>query len=357
VADRLAGLLERLDALDGPSGDEERVIEAVTEIVGGTTDGHSTDALGSRVFTREGPAGAPSLLLAAHTDELGFIVQHVEEEGFLRLAPVGYHDDRMVVNQHVHVHGDSGRVLGVTGAVPFHFTSPAEREKAIPLRDVWVDVGTGSRAATEALGIRTGHFATFARRGEWLAGGSVFTGKAVDDRAGCAVLAELLLRLDGRPLPVTLHAAFTVQEEVGLRGAGPVGTAFAPDVALAVDVTACGDTPGLPLARAPIRLGAGPGIMYWDFAPTSGSGNAVPRRLTRRLEAAATAAGVEPQRGVLHGGATDAASIGRSGTGVLAGGVQIPARSIHTAVGTVHRDDLEGAVRLLESFVLEHASK
>jgi putative aminopeptidase FrvX len=353
VADRLAGLLERLDALDGPSGDEEPVMEAVTEIVGGAADRQATDALGSRVFTREGPAGAPSLLLAAHTDELGFVVQHVEDDGFLRLAPVGYHDDRMAVNQHLHVHGDHGRVLGVSGATPFHLTSPAERQQAIPLRDLWVDVGTTSRAATEALGVRPGHLVTFARRGEWLAGGTVFTGKAVDDRAGCAVLAELLLRLDGRALPVTLHAAFTVQEELGSRGAGPVGTTFAPDVALAVDVTACGDTPGLALARAPIRLGAGPGIMYWDFAPTSGSGNAVPRRLTRRLEAAAAAAGVEPQRGVLHGGATDAAPIARSGAGVLAGGVQIPARSIHTAVGTVHRDDLEGAVRLLEAFVVE----
>jgi endoglucanase len=259
----------------------------------------------------------------------------------------------MAVNQHVHVLGDGGRVLGVTGATPYHLTSPGDRDKAIPLRDVWVDLGTTSRADTEGLGVRVGHFVTFARRGQWLAGGTVFTGKAVDDRAGCTVLAELLLRLDGRPLPVTLHAAFTVQEELGSRGAGPVGIALAPDVALAVDVTSCGDTPGVALARSPIRLGAGPGIMYWDFAPVSGSGNAVPRRLTRRLEAAAAAAGVVPQRGVLHGGATDAAPIARGGTGVLAGGVQIPARSIHTAVGTVHRDDLEGAVRLLEAFVLE----
>ncbi len=119
----------------------------------------------------------------------------------------------------------------------------------------------------------------------------------------------------------------------------------------AIDVTLCGDTPGVEFGRVPIRLGGGPAIKYFDWAPASMIGNAVPRRLTARLEQAAMAAGVEYQREVLMGGATDAWAISVSGNGVLAGCVSLPSRYIHSATGCVNLDDLEGAVTLILSFL------
>jgi len=348
---QMADLLARLDAVPGVSGDERLVAHLIAGELEGHHDEHRSDALGNHFFFRNGGEGAPTVMLCAHMDELGFVVQHIEDEGFVRIAPVGFHDDRMVVDQHVTIHGGSGPVLGVTGAKPAHLLEPEEQKLRIPMTELAVDVGTSSRAQTEALGVQVGHLATFAREGAVLNGTRVFTGKAVDDRAGCAVGVEVMRCLAGRSVEATVCATFAVQEELGIRGAGPAGFQVKPDVALAIDVTLCGDTPGVEFGRVPIRLGAGPAIKYFDWAPGALIGSAVPRRLTDRLERAAADAGVAYQREVLLGGATDAWGIALSGAGVLAGCVSLPSRYIHSAVGCVHLDDLEGAVELILAFV------
>ena len=133
-------------------------------------------------------------MLCAHMDELGFIVQHVEDEGFVRIVPVGFHDARMVVDQDLAIHGKKGAVHGITGAKPAHVLPPDEAKKAIPIDQLHVDLGTTSREETEALGVRVGDLATFARTGLALNGTRVFSGKAVDDRAGCAVMVEVMRR-------------------------------------------------------------------------------------------------------------------------------------------------------------------
>jgi endoglucanase len=351
MPDRLHHLLARFDAIPGVSGDERQVATAIVDEFDGAYDTHEADALGNHYFLRRGDEGAPTVMLCAHMDELGFVVQYVEDAGFVRIAPVGFHDDRMVVDQHVLLHGDKGGVLGVVGAKPAHILEEEERKKVIPISDLAVDVGTASRAETEELGIQVGQFVTFAREGTLLNGTRVFTGKAVDDRAGCAVMVEVMQRLADDPVSANVCAVAAVQEEVGIRGAGPAGFRIQPDVALAIDVTLCGDTPGVEFGRVPIRFGGGPAIKYFDWAPASLIGSAVPRRLTERLEQAADAIGLEYQREVLLGGATDAWAIALSGGGVLTGCVSLPSRYIHSAVGCVHLDDLEGAVSLILSFL------
>lgn len=351
MANDMLELLARLDAATGVSGDESAVAEIIQDELAGAYDEHEQDVLGNHFFVKRGAEGAPTVMLCAHMDELGFVVQHVEDEGFVRIAQVGYHDARMVVDQDLRIHGENGPVDGVTGAKPAHLLTPEERAKAIPLEELFVDVGTASRAETEALGVRVGQLASFARTGRLLNGTRLFTGKAVDDRAGCAVMVEVMRRLGEREPGARVVATAAVQEELGIRGAGPAALRVQPDVALAIDVTLCGDTPGMELARAPIRMGEGPAIKYFDWAPTLLIGNAVPRRLTRRLEEAAEAAGIDYQREVLMGGATDAWGIALSGTGVLAGCVSVPSRYVHSAVGCVNLDDIEGAVRLILAFV------
>ena len=219
-------------------------------------------------------------------------------------------------------------MLGISGAKPNHLLEAAEREKPFKLNELAVDVGTTSREETEALGVRVGHLITFAREGALLNGTRVFTGKAVDDRAGCAVMIEVMRRLSSRSATASVVGVAAVQEELGIRGAGPAGFRVQPDVALAIDVTLCGDVPGVDFGRAPIKLGGGPAIKYFDWAPEALIGNAVPRRLTNRLEQAADGAGIAYQREVLMGGATDAWAISLSGRGVLSG-LRVAAVALH----------------------------
>jgi putative aminopeptidase FrvX len=348
VSDRMLDLLAALDAVVGVSGDERLVADVVAKELDGHYDEHGTDALGNQFFTRSAGDGAPTVMLCAHMDELGFIVQHIEDEGFIRIAQVGYHDPRMVVDQDLAIHGSKGTVYGVTGAKPAHVLPPEEAKQAIPMDQLHVDVGTTSRAETEALGVRVGDLATFARTGLALNGTKVFSGKAVDDRAGCAVMIEVMRRLGDSPAATVVGVA-AVQEELGIRGAGPAAARVKPDVGIAIDVTLCGDTPGLEYSRLPISMGKGPAIKYFDWAPEAGYGSAVPRHLTDQLERSAEAAGVEFQREVLLGGATDAWGIANSG--ILSGCISVPSRYIHSAVGCVHLDDVEGAVQLLLAFI------
>ena len=163
MPDRTLSLLGRLDAATGVSGDESAVADLIADELAGHHDLHESDPLGNHFFIRTGTPGAPTVMLCAHMDELGFIVQHVEDEGFVRIAPVGYHDDRMVIDQDLRIHGRKGPVDGVTGAKPAHVLPPEEAKKAIPLEEMFVDVGTSSRAATEELGVRVGDLVTFAR--------------------------------------------------------------------------------------------------------------------------------------------------------------------------------------------------
>ncbi|MDP9318818.1 MAG: M20/M25/M40 family metallo-hydrolase [Actinomycetota bacterium] len=350
MSDRMLDLLATLDAAVGVSGDERLVADVIVSELDGHHDEHETDVLGNHFFTRRGGEGPPTVMLCAHMDELGFIVQHIEDEGFVRIAPVGYHDARMVVDQDLSIHGAKGSVDGVTGAKPAHVLPPEEAKKAIPIDELHVDLGTSSRAETEALGVRVGDLATFARTGMALNGTRTFTGKAVDDRAGCAIMVEVMRRLGDSPA-ATVVAVAAVQEELGIRGAGPAAARVKPDVGIAIDVTLCGDTPGLDFSRLPISMGKGPAIKYFDWAPEVGFGSAVPRHLTDRFERAAESAGIAYQREVLMGGATDAWGIAASGTGVLTGCVSVPSRYIHSAVGCVNLDDVEGAVKLILAFI------
>jgi putative aminopeptidase FrvX len=350
MADRMLDLMHKLDAVRGISGYEEDVAELMHAELAPYSDEQSRDPIGNRYFTKRGAKNAPVLMLCAHMDEIGFLVQHIEDEGFLRLAPVGYHDDRMLTDQVLEVEGLNGLVTGVIGTKPAHVVTAEERQKTIPLHEMFLDLGTSSREESEALGVRVGDPVTFARTGTTLNGTRVFTGKAVDDRSGCAVMIETMRRLAESDITATVVAVASVQEEVGLRGAGVAAYRVKPDVAIALDVTLAGDTPATEFRQLPIRLGGGPAIKYFDWAPAATIGSAVPRRLTRRMEEAAARAGVPFQREVLIGGATDAGSIALAGAGTLTGCVSIPSRHIHSAVGVVHLGDMEQCVDLLIAF-------
>ena len=350
----LADLLVKLDNIVGVAGDEGLVAEAIREEMAGCYDSHYEDALGNNVFVKKGARDDFKVMLCAHMDELGFLVNYIEDSGLVRFVPVGFHDDRLVIDQDLTIHTSKGPVYGVTGGKPAHILTPEEQQKTVPIAQLFIDVGTSSRQETEELGVRVGDFITFNRTGFFLNGGKVYTGKAVDDRSGCTVMVEVMRRLKGERVAPTVYAVASVQEELGIRGAGPAAFGIKPDVALALDVTLSGGTPGVELKDVAIQLGKGAAIKFYDWAPKFAMiGNAVPKKLTKRLVEVAEEHKIPYQREVLMDAGTDGWSISISGSGVMTGVISIPSRYIHSAVGTVHLDDLESAVNLIVHYIKE----
>ena len=235
------------------------VADVIADELDGHHDEHESDPLGNHFFTRRGSDGAPTVMLCAHMDELGL---HRPARRGRGLRPDRARRDSTTPawwsTRISRSTARKGAVHGVTGAKPAHVLPPDEAKKAIPIDQLHVDLGTTSREETEALGVRVGDLATFARTGMALNGTRVFSGKAVDDRAGCAVMVEVMRRLGDSPAATVVGVA-AVQEELGIRGAGPAAARVKPDVGIAIDVTLCGDTPGLEFSRLPISMGEGAG--------------------------------------------------------------------------------------------------
>ena len=354
----LAKTLMTLDNAIGVSGDETEVAAILRREMEGLYDDYEQDLLGNQLFIRRGKNPDKRVMLAAHMDEIGFIINHIEDGGFARLCPVGYHDDRMCVNQDlVFITADGKKIHAVTGSKPAHIMTAADYEKVIKIPEVFADFGTSSAAETRALGIEIGDCGTFNRQGYFLNGTPCYTGKAVDDRAGLAVLVEAARRLKGLDIEPTVCFAGTVQEEVGMRSGGPIGSRFKPELMFAVDGTLTGGIPDVELRQCSALMGGGVGIKFFDWDPDlTQAGSNVPRKLTNHMIAIAKKHNIPYQREVFIGGGTDAWSVAMSGEGVLTGGICIPMRYVHTAVGIVRMDDLEHTVDFIIKYLQEYVS-
>lgn len=336
--------LRRLVDLTGPSGSEEDVARSVLELARPHADELSVDAAGNVVAVRR--AADPSarrLLICAHMDEIGFRVRRIDEGGTLRLEKVGGSDDRILPAQRVWVRTDAGRIPGVIGTKSAHLLTDADRASVTPYAQLYVDIGARSAAEAAAMGAQPGDPVGFAGELTELGRGSGrFTAHALDDRAGCAALLALLAGFsdDARP-PVTLLAAFSVQEEVGLRGAQLLARTVQADVALALDMTAADDTPEL--GPPTLRLGAGPTVKVMDFSTLAHP--AVRRGLLR----AAQTRDLPVQHELLKGIGTDAGAL--QYLGVPTGAVSVTNRYTHSPVEVLDRRDLEGAQALLLGFL------
>lgn len=347
----LALLLSELDALFGVSGYEGGVGDRIAAELEPYVDESRRDCLGNRFFVKRGTDPEFRLMLSAHMDEVGLIVSHIDEAGFVYCVSAGLLDARALATREYLIQTSSGPIPAIVGSKPAHLLCEEEARRVTAAEDLYFDLGCSSRAEVEGLGVRVGDPVGYDRVGRTL-NGRVYSGKSVDNRAGCAVLVEVMRRLSTKTLVPSVHAVATVQEELGIRGAGPAAARVDPRVAVAIDAIFAGGTPDLCERKVPIRLGAGPAIKLHDWSPCNAFvGNTVPRFMTDRLIAAAERAKVPYQREVVLNGGTDGWAISMSGTGVLTGCVSIPARYIHTAVGCVHLDDLENAVSLIVAFI------
>lgn len=339
-------LLRTLTEPIGVPGMEEEVRRVLADLVKPYVDDLRVDALGNLIVTRRGRSPF-RLMLDAHMDEVGFVVSYIDDHGFLRLAPLGGWDHRIIPSHLATVVADDGRrVPGVIGTAPPHILEPEDRKQPHRLEDLFVDVGARSAAGVAALGIRIGSPAVISYPFVHLDGRRV-AARALDDRAGCAALVMLLQRLarGSQPPPVTVVVNFAVAEEVGLRGAQTAAYQIEPDLAVAVEATVAADVPGVPPARQPTRMGAGPALTVVDRSLIADRG------VVGALAAAAAEAGVPFQYKLPSFGGTDAGAIQRSRGGVPAGVVSIPTRYIHAPYSVLDLEDLERVVDLLEAFV------
>jgi len=332
-------LLRELTELHGVSGHEGLVRQRIVEEIKDLVDEHRVDALGNLIAFKRGNGKAPrrKVMVTAHMDEVGLMIVYIEREGSLRFRPVGGIDDRVLLSKKVLI-GDN-RVPGVIGVKPVHLLEAKQRNQVLRVEDMSMDIGASSKEEAERL-VKLGDYAAFDVAFSELGGAlHAVKGKAFDDRAGCAALIELLK--DNYSMDV--HAVFTVQEEVGLRGARVAAYALAPEVAFALEGTICDDLPKKRDVSPTTVLGAGPAITVMDRSVV------VDRRLLTLLTAAAQSDGIPCQFKQPGVGGTDAGAIHLAREGIPSAVVAVPARYIHAPVCLLSLNDLENTVRLMRA--------
>ncbi|RLI85970.1 MAG: M42 family peptidase [Archaeoglobales archaeon] len=329
-------LLKRLSDAHGISGYEDEIREIVKSELEDYVDEIRVDKLGNLICVKNG--GEFEVMVCAHMDEIGFMVKHIDEKGFIRFAPIGGWFSQIALGQRVVLHG-SKKVYGVVGCKPPHVMKDEERKKAVEIKDMFIDVGAESRDEVVEMGIDVGTPITIDR--ELVKMGKRVTGKALDDRVGLAVMIDSLKQTES---DATIYVVGTVQEEVGLKGARVSAFAIEPDVALALDVCVATDFPGTESLHMDIKLGKGPVITIVD---ASGRGLIATKDVVRWLKETAERNDIPYQLEVAEGGTTDATAIQITKSGVPSGVVSIPARYIHSPVEVVDLRDLENSSKLI----------
>jgi tetrahedral aminopeptidase len=331
-------LLQRLSEAHGISGREDEVRAILLEEIRGRVNACRIDSMGNLIALKKGSGASPlRVLVAAHMDEVGLMITGAEDSGVLRFAKVGGIDDRVLPARVVLI--GPKRVPGVIGMKPVHLLEKGERDRVIESRQLAIDVGATGKSEAEKLAAR-GEFAVFATGYRPLSdpasGRRSVQGKAFDDRAGCALLAALL----AERFPFDLVAAFTVQEEIGLRGAGVVAWAEKPDAAVVLECTGANEVPTTRDTSPSTRLGMGPAITLRDTSFIADP------RLVELFRNTAVQRSIPHQFKQPNIGGTDAGSIHRAGEGVPTITVAVPARYIHSPAAIMDLDDFENCAAL-----------
>ncbi|MDQ4043868.1 MAG: M42 family metallopeptidase [Chloroflexota bacterium] len=332
-------LLERLCQAPGIGSREHRVRDLVREELSRYADEQYVDALGNLVSVRRG--SGPRIMVAAHMDEIGFVIRHVDDNGFVRVQQVGGFDSRVLAAQRVLVHTRGGQTL--PGALqpstkPVHLMKPGE-SKELKLEDLFIDTGLEADVVREQVSV--GDMVTLDRASVRM--GQMVVSKALDDRVGLYVMIEALRNVAETNAEIV--AVATTQEEVGLRGAQTAAFHLEPDIAIALDVTIADDVPGIPAEEAITRLGAGTAIKVFDSSQ-------IPHpAIIEALRSIAESEDIPYQLEVLPRGGTDAGAIQRARGGAYTGTISIPCRYIHSVNEAAHERDIDASVQLLARFL------
>lgn len=329
-------LLKRICETPGAPGFEQRVRALVLKELEGLVDEVSVDNMGNVVAIKRGNE-RKRVMVAAHMDEIGFIVNHIDDDGFLRFLPLGGFDPKTLSSQRVVVHGRED-IIGVLGAKPIHLMKPEERTKQVPLQEYFIDLGMPKERVLEL--VRPGDPVT--RDRALIEMGDCVNSKSLDNRVSVFILLEALRKLRYTEVAYDIYAVFTVQEEVGLRGAISAAHHIDPDFGFGLDVTIAFDVPGAQGHDKVTALGKGAAIKIIDGTVISDY------RMVNYLKQLATDNSIPWQSELLPAGGTDTAGIQRYGKkGAIAGAISIPLRHIHQTIEMAHKRDIENCIDLL----------
>lgn len=338
-------LLQRLTEAHGIPSKEEAIRTIVKEELKSLCE-ITMDSMGNVICkkpaTSKPKKGNPKkLMIAAHMDEIGFIVKFIDDKGFLRLQPLGGWDPRQLFSQRVFVHTSGGMLNGVLmpSTKPKHMLTPEELNKPPTIENFFVDVGMNGDQAKKA--IQVGDMITMNRTFQQM--GDLFTCKSMDDRVSVFVMIEAVKAV--KKHEVDVFAVATVQEEVGLRGATTSGWSIQPDIAVAIDITLANDIPGVPEQDHVTKLGEGTAIKIMDSSLICNP------KVVEHFKKVAEKNKIKYQIEVLPAGGTDAGGIQRLHGGIPSFTLSIPTRYVHTVNETVHKDDVKASIDLMARYI------
>lgn len=334
-------LLKRLCEESGPPGFEDRIRKIFVSEIEPHVDRIETDGLGNTIAIKEGKGDNPrKVMLAGHMDEIGFVVRHIDDKGFIKLQPLGGFDPKTLIAKRVRIINRSNEeFIGLIGCKPIHVMSPEERKKLPELEELFVDTGMSADRVKQEIeiGDPVTLYQDFIQIGDYL------SSKSMDNRVSIYTLIETMRRL--RDPEVSVYAVATVQEEIGLRGAITAAHRIKPDIGVAVDVTLACDIPSAKPEDHITKLGDGVGIKILDSSLIASP------KLVRAFRDLAEKHEIPHQMEILPRGGTDAGGIQRAGEAVPSITLSVPTRYIHSVVETIHERDLEATVELMVRFL------
>lgn len=338
-------LLKRLCETPGVPGHEDRVRDLILTEIEGLFDHTEIDPMGNLLCRRDAATkGAPKVMLLCHMDEIGFMVNHIDDKGFLYVQPVGGFDARNLFSRRVLVCTKGGDLKGVMNPAgrPVHIASPEDRKKIPEPHEFMIDIGMGQEARDH---VTVGDMVVMDE--PLVEMGDKIVSKALDNRVACWLGIEAIRALGDGGRGAEIHVAFTVQEEVGLRGAKTASHRIQPDIGFGIDVTLSCDTPGVPEQDRTTTQGEGFGLHVRDGSFIAD------RALVEELATLAEAQDIPYQRTMLRMGGQDGAAAQQAAAGARAVGIVVGTRYIHTVTEMLHREDLNAAQKILTAYLAQ----
>lgn len=338
-------LLAKICKAPGAPGFEIEIRKLVLKELKGLADDVRIDNMGNVIALKKGKDSSKKVMAAAHMDEIGFIVTHIDDDGFIRFNPLGGFDPKTLTAQRVLVHGKKD-ILGVMGCKPIHVMTAAERDAKLSLDDFFIDTGLSKKELEKVVAIGS----PITRERELVELGDNVNVKSLDNRASVFMLIEALRSLkESKSKPAyDFYAVFTVQEEIGLRGATASSLDIQPDFGIGLDTTIACDTPGVAKQKQITQLGEGAAIKIMD------SSVICDYRMVAFMKSVAKDKKIKWQPEILHAGGTDTASLQKmTPGGSIAGAISIPTRYIHQVTEMASKSDLENCIKLLAACVCD----
>ena len=332
-------LLSSVCEIAGAPGFEQRVRELVIREIKNSVDECQIDNLGNVIALKKGTSSKKKVMVAAHMDEIGFIVTHIDDQGFVRFHTLGGFDPKTLTAQRVIIHGKKD-LVGVMGSKPIHVMTASERTKVPKTTDYFIDLGMPKEEVEKHISVGD----SITRQRELIEMGDCVNCKSIDNRVSVFILIETLKNL--KKIPYDLYAVFTVQEEVGIRGAQVSALKIQPDFGFGLDTTIAYDVPGAAGHEKITELGKGAAIKIMD------SQTICDYRMVAYMKELAKKKKIKTQLEILPAGGTDTMGVQRSTPGgSIAGAISIPTRHIHQVIEMAHKDDIQQSIELLNACI------